>query len=107
MNLAVGCDKCKIKNYCEKYGSSPLEVNNVKYPCHIINGYGREELPASKVGKSSKDWSEKGKALTIVEHPTIIDEIFLYEVIKVFHPPIKHDREKNIKPLSYHPKNHK
>ena len=96
--LKMKCEKCKILEYCPKKGGSPISINNRQEVCHVIGGYGREPVKEHLLSKESKKLVSKyGDCLSIVEVP-IQDEYtkkFYREVIKVFHPPIFHPREKN------------
>jgi len=95
MNIDVTCKSCKIQKYCPESGSTPLRYNLHLIPCQISGGYGRYEIPKSKVGiKSLPLYEKNGKCVSFALIP-YIDEVgnLATKLVKVFHPPIKHPRE--------------
>jgi len=48
-----------------------------------------------------------GPCLTIVEVPSVLDGIFVTDIVKVFGPPVTHEREKVSHNVElYYPKTH-
>lgn len=95
--LEVHCDRCRVSEFCEKKGATPLRYQNKDIPCRIIGGYGRKPIPVEKLSEKSKKIAAKnGPCLTIAEVPCI-DEgsgFLTHNVVKVFSPPNLHSREK-------------
>lgn len=97
-NLDVTCDKCRVSEFCSKNGSSPvLTPKKQVFKCRLVGGYGRVPIDMRIVSEQSKQLIEKnGPCLTIAEVPEY-DEAsgeVVYKVIKIFNPPILHEREK-------------
>lgn len=97
MNLDLICKSCKIANYCPDRGVSPLKFNQHLIPCQVVGGFGRVEIPRSKISQKSLPLYEKhGKCVSFVLIP-MVDEVgnLQTELKKVFHPPVLHPREKS------------
>ena len=108
--LEMTCESCKISATCYKKGSSPLNVQGRLIKCRILNGYSKIEVDDSKLSDTSKELKMKnGPCLSIAEVPTLVESgHMVFEVVKIFHHPILHPREKTtfIADMMY-PKSHK
>jgi hypothetical protein len=98
-SLQVLCKTCKISATCPKRGSSPLyaDGNRKMMTCVVVGGYGRDPVDPSILSEESKSSSERdGRFLSIVEVPAFDKDSgkYYFEVVKVFHEPIVHPREK-------------
>lgn len=95
----VECSKCKLANQCPKRGASPVVYKNKKIYCKILGGYGRLPLDEEVMSEASKEISRNnGRCLTLVIVP-ILDEnssTVGTELVKIFHQPVLHPREKTI-----------
>ena len=93
--LQVKCDSCKVVQDCPKKGSSPLKIGKTEMLCRVIGGYGRDAVNPEILSSASKEKMDAhGPCLTIVEVPVRSDDGSVsYEIEKVFHHPIKHERE--------------
>ncbi len=98
-SLQLLCKTCKVSATCPRRGSSPLytDGNRKMLTCVLVGGYSRDPVDQSILSKESKAASEKdGPCLSIAEVPTFDRDSgkFYFEVVKVFHRPILHPREK-------------
>lgn len=97
-SLQVLCKACKVSTTCPRSGSSPLYHGDRKMlACRIVGGYGREPVDPSSLSEESRARSEQdGPCLSIAEVPTFDQdsEKVHFEVVKVFHKPIMHPRER-------------
>lgn len=103
--LEVECQNCKLRDFCPKVGSSPLNMKK----CKIYGGYGRTPVDAGVLSEESLALMERnGPCLNIVDIPT--ENSFNgthFELTKIFAPPILHEREKVGWPFSLmYPKSH-
>ncbi len=65
--------------------------------CSIVGGYGRESLDDSVLSEESRIRAARdGRCLTLAEVPSVdVSSGLTYmEVVKIFHPPVLHPREK-------------
>lgn len=95
--LEMTCDRCKVASYCSKSGYSPLNVQGGFVKCRIIGGYGKKPVDLKKLSQESVEKMKDGKiCLTIAEVPEldIASGFFTFKVVKIFNPPILHEREK-------------
>lgn len=97
-NLDMVCSKCKIAECCPKKGSSPLVIPGKKPEmCQLVNGYGRDPISDDKLSEESKQLVDKqGRCLSIAEIPVLDEHTgkIYREIVKIFHQPILHPREK-------------
>ena len=110
MNILTPCHKCKIANYCDQKGSSPLVLSNKKeLLCQIVGGYGRVDIDPKRLSDTSKKkFNEGNRCVSIVEVPKITDGFVHRKTISVFHPPVKHPREvSNVMLDKIYVRNHK
>lgn len=95
MNLERECAKCAVSATCPSRGSSPLIFNNHRIACRIVGGFGRVPVDRSVLSEESKAVSDKnGPCLTVAEVPRVDDGRIVFDVVKIFSPPILLDREK-------------
>jgi hypothetical protein len=95
--IDVDCNRCKLAGQCPKRGSSPVVFKNRKVFCKILGGYGRSPIDEEVLSDSSKEVSlTSGRCLTLVSIPFLdkASGTVCTELIKVFHQPILHAREK-------------
>lgn len=93
--LSVKCSDCKVAASCPKRGSSPVSIGKRVFLCRLMDGYGRDAVDPSILSAESKVRSDKdGPCLTIAEVPAVDEQTVTYSVVKVFHHPITHEREK-------------
>ena len=105
--LKMTCDKCSVSNTCPAKGRSPYVINGkIIGFCQIIGGYGREPVDTRILSSESLARSKKdGLCMTIADIPTSDGED---EVIKIFHDPVLHARERAELPSdAHHPKGYK
>ena len=96
MNLDIICKSCKVSKYCPDFGTAPLKYQNHLIPCQVVGGFGRTEIPSSKISsKSLPLYETNGKCVSFILVPWI-DEVgnLQTSLKKIFHPPILHPREK-------------
>lgn len=92
-SLQMTCDKCRVASTCPARGSSPVVGANgrPKAFCRILGGYGRDPVDPAILSEDSRRRSEAdGPCLTLAEVP---DQTGNYSIVKVFSPPVRHDRE--------------
>lgn len=99
-SILVRCSTCKIATTCPRRGSSPLSLGKGKGAllCRVVGGYSRDPVSPGALSKESLGRSEKdGPCLTLVEVPTLDPDSghAYHEVVKVFHHPIRHPRERS------------
>ena len=91
------CDRCKVASYCSKNGSSPVHVKGGFVRCRIIGGYGKKPVDLKKLSKESLEQIKDDRiCLTIAEVPELDKSsgFFTFKIVKIFNPPILHEREK-------------
>jgi hypothetical protein len=92
--LQVDCVKCRVAEKCPRKGASPTVVNGKRLLCGLIGGYGRVPLSPSVMSEESRARSTvDGPCLTLAQVPTVKDGSVEYELVKIFSPPVLHDRE--------------
>ena len=95
--LQMHCSKCKVADTCPRNGSSPTTTKGGKSVlCRIVGGYGRTEIPESKMSEESRAIArENGPCITIAEVPTIDEPSgkLYFDVVKIWSQPIRHARE--------------
>lgn len=112
-SLQVHCSKCKIAEHCPANGSSPLLLSGGKRAlvCRIPGGYARKPPRDGIVSEESKKARDAhGPCLTIAEVPRLdVDSGHVYtEVVKIWHPPVLHPREKtDVSMDRMYPRSHK
>lgn len=106
--IDVTCNRCKLYQLCPKKGNSPIRFQNHLIPCQLVGGYGRKPIVESKVStKNLKLYKENGPCITFVQIPYINELGNLdSDLIKIFHQPILHDREKTEENLVIRLDNH-
>lgn len=93
--LSVRCTECKVASSCPQRGTSPVSIGKKVFLCRLMGGYGREKVDPSILSEESKARSDRdGPCLTIAEVPEVEEQTVTYRVVKIFHQPIVHDREK-------------
>lgn len=97
--LQLHCKQCKIAEHCPANGASPLYLSGGRrmVVCQIPGGYGRKPPRSEAVSAESKELQKKhGECLTMAQVPRLdVDSGHVYtEVVKVWHPPVLHPREK-------------
>lgn len=95
MYLRMECNKCRVSKFCGKKGISPTRLNNgINIYCRLVGGYGRIPVDKEILSEDSKTIvSKNGRCLTIAEVPEVVGNDFIFHVEKIFHPPVKHERE--------------
>lgn len=97
MFIEMECARCAVASTCPRRGSSPLLYGKHSIKCRIIGGFGKIPLDKSILSSESlKKTKKDGECLTVAEVPAIEDEIVIYNVTKIFSPPVLSDREKNV-----------
>ena len=95
--LQMTCSRCRVAASCPKKGSSPLTLKgNKKALCSLIGGYGRTPVSPEVLSQESREASLRdGPCLTLAEVPRLDEEseLLVYELVKIFSPPILHERE--------------
>lgn len=93
--LLTRCQDCKVAANCPKRGASPTVIGKSTFLCRLMDGYGREAVDPDILSAESKARSEKdGPCVTIAEVPVPDEQTVTYSVVKIFHHPILHPREK-------------
>lgn len=95
MIIEAECKSCKVSTYCPKKGSSPLIYQGKRFLCRVVGGYSSTPAPESKLSAESKKTCEanKGSCLTIVEIPRIEFDLLVYDIQKIFSPPVLMNRQ--------------
>lgn len=97
-HLQMRCVTCKIAESCSANGSSPLVLPSKKHLlCTIFNGYSRAPADESILSEESRAAAKKdGPCMSIAEVPSIDPDsgMVFYKLVKIFHEPILHEREK-------------
>jgi len=68
--------------------------------CHLVGGYGRDPIDQDILSEESrKAYLRDGTALTIAEVPSLDESGYVdRKIVKIFSPPVKHEREKTSVP---------
>lgn len=94
MYLEIECQKCRVANTCPNRNSSPLNLSGKRHLCRIIGGYGRVPVDDSILSPESSILAKtNGPCLTIAEIPREEDGEVVYEIVKIFSPPVLNERE--------------
>jgi hypothetical protein len=95
MYIKMECKNCLVAKYCPKNGSSPQRLENGKdITCRLVGGYGKKPVDKEILSEESKELvANNGKCLTIAEVPDVFRNDVVYNVVKVFSPPVLHERE--------------
>lgn len=106
--LEMECAKCCVSPTCPRRGSSPLSAAGTTFKCRLVGGYGRVPVDPSKLSAASKEVAERdGPCLTIAEVPVEDGEAVLFEIVKIFAPPVLSARESTIVQLdAQYPRSH-
>lgn len=97
--LEVHCSRCKVAEHCPAKGSSPLYLGSGRSMmlCRLPGGYGRTPPREASVSEESRKLqAEHGDCLTLAEVPRLDAPSgkAYREVVKVWHPAVRHPREK-------------